>query len=72
MEFLELLKQVLELGWPGIVLIANVYLIQAWRRSVEEHVRDLRYIAHIRHDLIQKGWNGGTEQVKQSPLPVSE
>lgn len=54
-EALETLRRLLELGFPAIVLIQLYFLWRAYERSHLEHIRDLRYIASIRHTEVE-GW----------------
>lgn len=44
---LQGVRQLLELGWPGIVLILLFMLWRAYDKRVQEHIRDLRLMAGI-------------------------
>ena len=60
MEILESIRRLLELGFPAIILILLLVLWRAHEKRVDDHIRDLRYIASIRHEAASEAWNGGT------------
>jgi hypothetical protein len=53
MEVLEQVRQVLELGFPAIVLIMLWLLWSEYRKQVNERINDLREIAGLRASLAK-------------------
>lgn len=53
MEILEQIRQVLELGFPAIVLVMLWLLWAEYRRQVNERIQDLREIAGLRAALAK-------------------
>lgn len=59
-ELLTVIREILQLGFPAIVLL-QVYIIwQQYISRTDEHIKDLRYIASIRYSESAEAWNGGT------------
>lgn len=54
----EILQMITQLGLGGI--FAYLFWKERGRSSAirDEHIRDLRYIAQIRHDRLGDSWNG--------------
>ena len=67
-ELVLVVRSVLEMGFPAVVLIQIILVWREYRRRTEEHIRDLRYIASIRHEAPSTAWNGGS----RPPLAVVE
>jgi hypothetical protein len=58
MEDIEVLARLIDLGTTGIFLLLFFRERQRNAQIREEHIRDLRYIASIRHDAPGQQWNG--------------
>lgn len=54
----EIISMITQLGVGGI--FAYLFWKERGRSSAirDEHIRDLRYIASIRHDRVGADWNG--------------
>lgn len=50
-DFINVLRTILELGWPGIVLVMVVLVWRAYQERVREHIADLREIAGLKARL---------------------
>lgn len=62
---LDGIRQVLELGFPAIVLIMLVVLWGEYRKQVSARIEDLREIAGLKASLAQR-------EVIQKPAPAQD
>lgn len=50
-DLINTLRTILELGWPGIVLLMVILVWRAYQERVKAHIEDLREIAGLKARL---------------------
>lgn len=71
-DLVSAIRSLLELGFPGVMLILNYVLWRQYIRCTNEHLDDLRSIAGMRSNLHAVQASVSQYRIREPPLPQSQ